>query len=282
MTFLMKIGSYSISSILVDRFRLDGGAMFGTVPKPLWSKRIAADELNRIQLASRVLLIENGSQKILIDVGCGRKWDLKQQEIFKFEPLLKPALEVQHPDVTDIILTHLHFDHAGGITRWDEQGKAVLSFPAARIYLQERNWERAQNPGLRERASYLSPNVEPLKQAQLTLTKDDQEIFPGISLHRSNGHTDGLQWVLIRSGSEALAYPADLVPTAHHLPVPWVMSYDLSAEISMREKELFLSQAVMDNWWIVFEHDAETAAVRVERDKRGNYAAAATSRIEQL
>ncbi len=142
------------------------------------------------------------------------------------------------------------------------------------MHLQEKNWDRAQNPGVRERATYLAPNIEPLKNAKLRLAKDGQEILPGVKVFEINGHTDGMQWVLLSDGNTKLAYAADLIPTAHHLPVPYVMGYDLCASTSMREKEAFLEQAEREGWWVAFDHDADTAIVRVGRDKKGAFEAA--------
>ena len=277
----MKIGPYDISVLVTDRFRLDGGAMFGVVPKPLWDKRIPGDERNRIQLACRSLVIKNGSETILVDVGAGRKYNDKQKDIYVFDPQFEPTLEKQVPGVTSVIVTHMHFDHGGGISYYDDSGKAQLSFPQARIYLQEKNFERAQNPGPRELATYFPENVEPLKNAKLTLTKDAQEIFPGITVFQLNGHTDGLQWILVKHGSEALAFPSDLIPTAHHVALPYVMGYDLCASTTMREKESFLTQAVAENWWVVFEHDADNAIARLGRNSKGVYEVAEMGRIEE-
>jgi len=277
----MKIGPYQVSALVLDRFRLDGGAMFGAVPKNLWNKRIPGDDQNRIQLACRALVLQSSDRLILVDVGCGTKWDEKQKDIYSFESQGHIQKLAGSNKVTDIILTHLHFDHAGGVTHLDQSGKPTLSFPAATVYIQEKNWERAQNPGPREKATYLSSHIEPLKKAKLSLTKDAQEIFPEIKVFQVNGHTDGLQWVQIGKGSDAIVYPADLIPTAHHLPVPYVMGYDLCASTTMKEKAAFLEQAEREGWWIAFEHDAETALVKVGRDQRGTFIATETTSLPQ-
>ena len=279
---MFQLGNFKVSFLELDRFRLDGGAMFGSVPKTLWEKRIAPDAKNRIQLTCRVMIIETQvetqNRKFLVDVGMGRKWSEKEQAIYEIEYLDPKPLHELIPDVTGIILTHLHFDHAGGVSYRDEAG-LHLSYPSAVHYLSERNWSHAQHPGVRERASYLKDNIEPLKNAKLVLTNDAEEVLPGISLHRSEGHTHGLQMVKVSgvtpSGTETLFYPADLIPTAHHIATPYVMGYDLCAETSMSEKDRYLSQAVAENWILVFEHDANTPASRVGKDDKGNFIAKA-------
>lgn len=265
----MEIAGYKISMLLADHFRLDGGAMFGVVPKPLWEKRLAADEKNRIPLASRLLLLESSERTVLIDVGCGDKWDEKQRGIYAFENKCLLHQAPWRDRVSDIILTHLHFDHAGGISYTSETEELELSFPRARVYLQQSNYDIARQPGPRERGSYLPQNVSVLEKADLRLLNGPTECLGGITVNPIDGHTKGMQWVLIGSGENALAYPADLIPTAHHLPVPWVMGYDLCAETSMREKQEFLSAAAREGWWIVFEHDVETSCVRVEAEGEG-------------
>lgn len=265
----MQVGRYTVSTFVPDRFRLDGGAMFGSVPKVLWSRKIAADEQNRIQLACRVLVLQDGARRILVDVGMGRKWSEKEVGIYAIEYGAAGPIETAVPGVTDVILTHLHFDHGGGVTHRTAAGEVKLSFPQAKHYLHRSNWEIARKPGLRERASYLKDHVEPLAQADLVLVGNGDEILPDISGHISNGHTQGLQWILIDGGENKIAYPADLIPTSHHLSVPYVMGYDLCAQVSMQEKEAFVRRAVEENWIIVFEHDAEVAAARIKFDEKG-------------
>lgn len=276
----MRASEYDVSMVVTDLFRLDGGAMFGSVPKTLWSKRIPANDANRIPLACRVLVLRGKGKTILIDVGCGTKWQPKEQGIYEIEHQLDPpaagprTLEALFGGVTDIILTHLHFDHAGGISTLGADGSLRLTFPSAQVYLHEENWANANRPAARERASYLAENVKPLESARLTLTQDGDEILDGISVHRVDGHTRGMQWILIGTGSEAIAYVADLMPTAHHVPVPYVMGYDMCAETSMKEKERFLEQAVREGWRVVFEHDRECSMARIDRDARGSFTVA--------
>ena len=259
---------YTVESVLPDIFRLDGGAMFGAVPKALWERRIPSDERNRIQLACRILHLTGYGKEILIDLGCGTKWNDKDRDIFAVEPKTKPVHEL-FPGTTDVILTHLHFDHAGGIS-YNSPG-LMLSFPRAAHYLPKKNLEHARNPGPRERASYLRENIEVLDHAKLNLTTNGSTILPFITAFEVNGHTHGLQWLLIGQAPGAIAYPADLIPTAHHVSIPYVMGYDLCAETTMREKHAFLERAVQENWIVVFEHDIDTPAATIRKDEKGQF-----------
>jgi len=266
---MVQVGPYSVSLYTSERFRLDGGAMFGSVPKVLWHKLLPADESNRIQLACNLLVLDGGGRRVLVDVGMGRKWSEKEVGIYAVEYLDSRALHEAVPGVTDLVLTHLHFDHAGGISFRDAAGVVQAAFPQAMIYLSKANLEHARHPNLRERASYLAENLEPAIAGKLTLTEDGAEILPQIKTMQSNGHTHGLQILLIGEGKGAIAYPSDLIPTSRHLAVPYVMSYDLCAETSMREKDLFLKRAVAEEWRVVFEHDADTPCATLTFDERG-------------
>lgn len=276
---MLQIAGYEVSEIVTEHFRLDGGAMFGVVPKTLWNKLIPADEKNRITLACRLLVLRGHGRVILIDTGCGRKWDDKGKEMYAIEHLHQKHLHELVPDVTDLVLTHLHFDHGGGVSWRDNAGALQLSFPNARVFLQEGHWKHANNPGLRERASYLKDNLEPLKKAKLTFTNSGDEILPQIKVFSVSGHTKCLQWVLIGDGKDALAYVADLIPTSHHVPVPYVMGYDLCAETSMDEKAKFLEQAAKEQWLVVFEHDVDTPAARIQKDDKGRFTVGEKVRI---
>jgi len=267
----MKVAGYKVSQFTSDYFKLDGGAMFGSVPKTLWSKRIEADEKNRIPLGCRLLVLENKERRILIDVGMGLKWQEKERSIFAVENFFQEPLSSQIPDVSDVIITHLHFDHAGGVTYYDQAGNLQITYPSATTYVSQRNFEHAGSPGPRERASYLRENRDPLEQGELKLTQDKEEILPGIIVHLLDGHTKGMQAIQVGEGEGALLYVADLMPTAHHVSVPYVMGYDLCAETSMQEKERFLTQAAAEGWTIVFEHDRESAAATVAKDSRGRF-----------
>lgn len=265
----MEIAGYSVQSYIATSFGLDGGAMFGSVPKVLWERKIAPDEQNRIPLVSRLLVLTGNKRQILVDVGCGRKWSEKEQKIYSFSYPSDKRLHEVFPDVTDVVLTHLHFDHGGGLTYLDDEGELQLSFPNARHYVQQANWEVARFPGPREQATYLEQNVGPLKDADLKLTTGTEEILPGISVHQANGHTQGLQWLTLSDAKQTLACPSEMIPTAHHIGVPWIMGYDLCAETTLKEKAGFLDAAIAGDWIVFFGHDADTAAVKLARDERG-------------
>ena len=263
----MKFGKYDVRTVLFGRFRLDGGAMFGSVPKNLWAKRIPADNENCIPMAARALLVRGEGRVVLVDVGLGEKWAEKPRKIFEIKNEPSEKLGFAPESVTDIILTHLHFDHAGGISRWKDAQKkeAELTYPKAKMWLQRSNFENARNPNPREQASYLPENVFVLEQGDLTLVEGSREILPDLWVHRFDGHTVGQQWIELRDGARRIMYPADLVPTSHHLPVPFVMGYDMCASTALHEKEEFLKRALDEDALIVFEHDPAVAAARIAK-----------------
>ena len=272
----VKLGPYTLDSLETGRFALDGGAMFGSVPKALWSRTHPADERNRIEMALRCLLIRGEGRTILVDTGIGHKWTGKEEEIYAIdhrERTLDRALGdkgVTPDDVTDLIITHLHFDHAGGATT--REGKALRpTFPNARVHLQEANLKTARRPNLRERRSYLPENFEPLHAADcLQLYRGEAEILAGIRVLPVSGHTDGQHIVKIEAADgEAMIYCGDLIPTSSHVPLPWVMGYDLRPMDVMREKEEILTEAVRRDWCLFFEHDPKVAAARVTKTDRG-------------
>lgn len=262
----MQVGQYRVSVHNHGFFRLDGGAMFGSVPRTIWSKAAPPDDDNRVLLATRSLIIEDGDRKMLVDVGCGDKWNAKSRAIFCISA--QPYVSVE--GVTDVLLTHLHFDHAGGVSRFSGDAATVEPcYPKARHYVSSANLENAKRPNVRERASYLAENIDVLEQVDLHLVQAEQEIWPGITVHQSDGHTRGLLWVKVNSGGQTVAFPADLIPTFVHLPIPYVMGYDICAEQAMKEKEAFLNQAIEESWIVVFEHDPTIGAARLTRDDRG-------------
>ncbi len=271
----MKIGPYELHAIETGSFALDGGAMFGVVPKTLWEKTNPPDDKNRIDMAARALLIVGNDRKILVDVGNGTKYNEKLTAIYKFDTSrfdivsslkkynLAPA------DITDVILTHLHFDHAGGSTVMVED-EVRPTFPKAKYWVQREHWRAANNPTERDKASFFKEDFMPLQfHGLLDHTDGEGEIFPGISVRIVNGHTTALQCPVISDGRTTLFYCADLMPTTSHVNLPWIMAYDLRPLVTLEEKRRILTQAVEESWILFFEHDPVTAAARVMRTEKG-------------
>jgi glyoxylase-like metal-dependent hydrolase (beta-lactamase superfamily II) len=251
-------------------FKLDGGAMFGSVPKTLWSRLIDVDELNRIPLAARGLLVKQNDKLILIDVGMGEKWDAKSREIFAIKNSSFKDLNFNPDSVTDILLTHLHFDHAGGISYYDGDN-LIPTYKNAKVYLQESNYLVAKNPSLREKASYLKDNWSIIEQMPNQFLNGNLEVFDGIKVHQINGHTQGQQWIEIDADNKKWLFATDLVPTSRHLPVPYVMGYDLCAKTALEEKQKFLEYAISTNAIVVFQHDSDTPAATIKINDKGHY-----------
>jgi len=254
-------------------FSLDGGAMFGTIPKTLWAKLIPADAENRIRLATRSLIFETGGRTFMADAGNGDKGKDSFKAMFDIRNSPPGDSDFDPRRVTDLILTHLHFDHAGGATRYASAGPPDLElcYSEATVYVQAANLDNAKSPNAREKASYLKENVLPLESAKLRLTYGSEEIHPGIWVHRSDGHTRGLQWLEIRAGAETIVFPSDLIPTARHIPLAYTMGYDMCAETLLAEKEDFLQRAVKGNWVVVFAHDPDIPAAKVKIDEKGRF-----------
>lgn len=269
----MKIGQYDVYAIECERFALDGGAMFGTVPKVLWEKTNPADEKNRIEMSARAMLVIGNDRKILIDTGTGQKWEPKYREMYKIsDSFLESNLRkfgVAAEDITDVILTHLHFDHAGGATKLID-GKLVAAFPNATYYVQEENYKWAQQPNAREKASYLKENFMPLVESgKLKFTDGETELFSGVHLHISNAHTHGQQLVRIAGDKNSVLYCGDLIPTASHIPIPFVMGYDLFPLHLMEEKRKVLERAADEDWTLFFEHDPYQDASLLMKSEKG-------------
>jgi glyoxylase-like metal-dependent hydrolase (beta-lactamase superfamily II) len=271
---MLTAGSFALSVHDHGHYRLDGGAMFGTVPRTLWSGLIAPDEENRIRLATRSLLVRTGRRLFVVDVGCGDKWTAKLRRIFGVEPVTPLPLDGDLSAVTDVLLTHLHFDHAGGLSRYvsGSEGEVEACYPGARVHLQADNYDTARAPGPRERASYLRENLAVLERSPLELARGSRELVPGLWVHPSDGHTRGLQWVEVRAPGTTVAFPSDLIPTSHHLPLPYAMGYDMNVEKLLEEKQEFLRRAVAEDWIVVFVHDPIVPAARIKLNERGHYA----------
>ena len=262
----MKVGRYEVSIHNFGFFRLDGGAMFGVVPKTLWSRAMPPDEDNRILMATNSLIIEGGDRKMVVDLGNGDKYSTKTREIFCMPDTPYQPVE----GVTDVLITHLHFDHCGGISRYvDGSSEIVPNNPNARHYVSQANFDNASHPNAREKASYLLENINALNMVETVFTHDNQELWPGITVHQCHGHTKGLQWVKISDGGDTIAFPSDTCPTSAHLPLAYVLGYDMCAQTSLQEREAFFQQAAGGEWIVVFEHDPELPAARIELDERG-------------
>jgi glyoxylase-like metal-dependent hydrolase (beta-lactamase superfamily II) len=250
---------------------LDGGAMFGVVPKALWSKLVPADERNRISMAMRSLVVKGRGKTILVDVGAGTGYGEKFDRIYAFEngEAFIASLEtmgIAPGDVTDIVISHLHFDHAGGVAAPAGNGWQIL-FPKAVHHIQKVQWEHALKPNPRDQASYFKDRIEILeKKGVLRLHEGDWTLYPGIDILICNGHTPGLQLVKIHGGGKTLLYCADLIPTSAHLPTPYIMAYDLDPVRAMEEKVALLEKAHEERWVLFFEHDPSIAACHVEKD----------------
>lgn len=270
----MQAGAWRVDSLLLGRFRLDGGAMFGVVPKVLWETVAPADEHNRIRLAMRCLLLRDGKHVVLVDCGLGHKEDERFRGQFALEQpagILERELarfDVRPDQVTDLILTHLHFDHSGGAVIREPDGRLAPQFPNARIHLQRRQWEWAFERHPRDRASYLTDNLEPLKDWHLRLLDGEVSILPGISAIVVDGHSPGMQMVAVE-GDPGLVFLADLVPTVAHLPLAWVMGYDLEPLKTVAERQRLGAWAYDRRTRLVFEHDPRWASVCCGPGQRG-------------
>jgi glyoxylase-like metal-dependent hydrolase (beta-lactamase superfamily II) len=277
----MTLGALELTPLSDGFFALDGGAMFGVVPKPLWERVAPADARNRIRMAMRPLLVrgirlqpDSPSMTLLIDAGCGDKLDAKAAEIYAFDRTrhLDHALAdagLTAADVDLVLASHLHFDHAGGFTARGSDGVVRPRFPRARYMVRAGEWDDATHPNERTRASYLEENLVPLRDAGVvTFIDEDCEIASGVRVRRTGGHTMHHQIVMIESAGKTAVFMADLVPTAAHVPLAWIMGYDLYPADTLEFKRLFLHEAVEREYLVFFEHDPETAAAYL-REKNG-------------
>ena len=260
------LGSVQLITLSDGFFGLDGGAMFGVVPRTLWETRLPPDDSNRIPLGMRPLVVRDGTRTLLIDAGCGDKMDAKSAEIYKLDRRyhLDHALAeagLTAADIDIVLASHLHFDHVGGFTAIDRSGAIVPRFPNARYIAHRAEWEDATHPHERNRASYLQENFVPLRDAGvLTLVDDDAEIIPGVRYRRSGGHTPNHQVVMIHSAGKTAVFTADMYPTSVHVPDPWLMGYDLHPMDTLAFKRAFAREAIDNGYLLFFEHDPSMAA----------------------
>jgi glyoxylase-like metal-dependent hydrolase (beta-lactamase superfamily II) len=269
----LKLGNLEFHVIVSGHFRLDGGAMFGVIPKTMWEKAAPPDASNRILLAMNSLLIHAGGKRILVETGAGDKLTSKLRSIYDLDgPRLIEGLGEYgvHPEEIDIVIdTHLHFDHCGGNTRI-EKDKVVPAFPNARYVVHKGEFEHAKNPTERDRASYMPDNYMPIEAAgKLSLIEDDRVIAPGVELIRVPGHTANMLCVKLQGGGKTAFLFDDLVPMTPHLGLPWIMGYDLYPMTTLENKKKWIPQVVREEWIALFCHDAQTPAAYLrERDGR--------------
>jgi glyoxylase-like metal-dependent hydrolase (beta-lactamase superfamily II) len=256
----MKLGAFEIHALSDGTFGLDGGQMFGVVPKPLWEKKIPADERNRIRLGLTCLLVRTGKYNILIETGIGEKFDAKHAEIYNIDHSSRLPDELSRhglglDDIDIVINTHLHFDHCGWNTR-REGSRIVPTFPKARYFMQRAEWEHALHPSERDRASYLEAWFAPA-EPQTVFVEGAREIVPGVRVELASGHVRDMQCVWIESEGQRACFISDLVPTRAHLPLPWIMAFDLYPMDTLASKKRLLPQLAEDRVLIIFPHDAD-------------------------
>ena len=256
----MKFGDFELFVLSDGKFKLDGGAMFGVVPKVLWEKTNPPNEMNRIELGLNGLLIKTNDDIVLVDTGIGENYNEKFFEMFEIDKstsLLKSlnSISLKPDDITKVVLTHLHFDHCGGNCSKDENGELKPTFPNATYYFQQDEFEYAKKPDPRSRGSYLAQNWQAIEESdQLQLISGNQEIIPGVEVFTTGGHTQNHQIVKVHTDGKTACFLADLVPTDSHLKTAYVMGYDLYPKTTMEMKEKVLKQALQENWLLIFEH----------------------------
>ena len=268
----MKIGNYDLYSVETSEFGLDGGAMFGIIPKPVWEKKVSADELNRVNMVTRSLLLVSDEKKILIDTGNGTKWEEKYKQIYDIntdqynieKSLGKYGFSSEQ--ITDVICTHMHFDHIGGNTKI-KSGEVVPTFPNAKYWISEENWKLANHPSQKDAGSFIEHDWKVLAENQMIEIIDGREPFiEGIDTIVTHGHTPGLLHPIVSDGSNKLFYGADIFPMVAHIPIPWVMAYDVQPVVTMEEKQKLLQKMEREDWILFFEHDPHIQACTVHKD----------------
>jgi glyoxylase-like metal-dependent hydrolase (beta-lactamase superfamily II) len=271
----MRLGDYRVEIVPDTEFHLDGGAMFGVVPRKLWAKDCPPDDENRIRMNMNCVFIDTGSEKVLIETGIGDKWSAKQQSMYgidRVRPLSETLSEragVTADEITIVVNTHLHFDHAGGNTRLNAQGEPEAAFPQARYFVSGAELDHANHPTERDRASYLPENWKPLVESgQLEPKASNYEVVPGLRMQTVAGHNRSMQcWRLERNHSTLFGF-ADLVPMRAHVRLPWIMGYDLYPVETLEAKKQLLPQAARENWICMFYHDPDEPLCRLQQGEK--------------
>lgn len=263
-------------SINTGHFKLDGGAMFGVVPKSIWQKTNPADSNNMCSWAMRSLLIQDGKRLILIDTGMGNKQDEKffGHYFLHGNDTLDLSLAkygFHRDDITDVFLTHLHFDHCGGCIMYnDDKSNLIPAFKNATFWCHEKHWEWALNPNPREKASFLKDNILPIKESgQLQFVNPSIDFIPNFAIYETNGHTEAMMLPIIKYKNTVIAFMADLIPSVGHIPLPYVMGYDVRPLNTLVEKEHILNKALKNNWVLFFEHDPMIECCTLKQTEKG-------------
>ncbi|MCA1631005.1 MAG: MBL fold metallo-hydrolase [Acidobacteria bacterium] len=270
----MLLGDYRVEIVPDAEFRLDGGAMFGVVPRALWARESPPDAENRVRLGANCLFVEAGGERVIVETGVGDKWSARQSAMYgvarerTLGESVKAITGYGPEEITVVVNTHLHFDHAGGNTRLGGGGRCVPAFPNARYFVSRDEFEHAESPHERDRASYLAENWRPLiESGQLELKDADYEVVPGLRMECVPGHSRTMQCVRLERGGRTLFGFADLVPTRAHVPFAWVMGYDLYPVETLEAKKRLLPQAAREGWLCLFYHDADAPLCRVVEEE---------------
>ena len=269
----LSLGDFELSTFSDGTYPLDGGAFFGVVPKVMWSKKVTADERNYVTAGLNSLLIRTGKQTVLVETGMGNKLSDRMIKFYGQPAKLLENLSlagVAPEDIDIVINSHLHFDHCGWNTVRDKNGKIVPTFPRAKYYAPEGEWQYAQHPSERDSISYISDNYDPLvASGQMTLLKGGEEIVPGISVETFRGHTASMQGIIIESSGTKACYVSDLIPTTAHIDLTWGMGFDLYPLDTIASKKRYYAQAIPERWLTVFTHDPKTPWAYVQQDESG-------------
>jgi glyoxylase-like metal-dependent hydrolase (beta-lactamase superfamily II) len=273
----LTLGDFELSIFSDGTYPLDGGAFFGVVPKVMWSRKVEADERNYVTAGLNSLLIRTGKENVLIETGMGNKLSERMVKFYGQPAKLLDNLAaggVAPEDIDIVINSHLHFDHCGWNTVRDKKGKIVPTFPRAKYYAPEGEWQYARKPSERDSISYISDNYDPLvASGQMTLLKSGEEIVPGISVETFRGHTAGMQGIIVRSGGKTACYTGDLIPTTAHIDITWGMGFDLYPLDTIENKKRYYARAIPQKWLTVFTHDPKMPWAHVEKDELGKMVA---------
>jgi len=267
------LGDFELTVFSDGTYPLDGGAFFGVIPKTMWSKKMVPDDRNLVTAGLNSLLIRTGKQTVLVETGMGNKLSERMVKIYGQPAQLLANLaagSVSPEDIDVVINTHLHFDHCGWNTVRNQEGRAVATFPRAKYYAPEGEWQYGRHPSERDAISYIPDNYDPLVQSgQMTLLKGGEEILPGICVRTFPGHTASMQAVTVQSGDKTACYISDLIPTSAHIDLAWGMGFDLYPLQTIESKKNYYAQSVPEKWLTVFTHDPKTPWAYVEKDESG-------------